>query len=350
KQHAFRTWGIGAAACRRATKLYDRLDGAWLHRGLLAVGRDDEDAARFRTFAESDIVPDAEWLDPDAASARVGLPVALGGAWFANAGTLNTTAVCQAIAGDIAFVGGAAIVAIQPFEGGWQLLTANGEIAKPFTAVVFAAGHAVGEFADVGDLELVANRGQVTRLPASPASEAQTAPISYGGYLTPPSPDHVLGSSFERINDLDAVDWRSARDADNRANLEILAARLPQTAAGMSREASAWVGMRGTTQDRMPFVGALPDRTAYEIAYADLHHGRTYQTFPMAPYRAGLFVFSGLGARGFLTAPLAADILAAQMRGAPTPQPKTVLNALHPARFLIRDLKRRRTKATITKV
>ncbi len=337
-----------AAAHRDAVKLYDELDGAWLHRGLLAVGRDGPDAERFQHFAESGIAAGAEWLDPAAASERVGVPLSIGGAWFPTAGTLNTTAVCNAIAQGISFSAGTRITGLEPVEAGCRLLTADGASPGTFSAVVLAGGHAVRQLPEVGELELVANRGQVTRQPPSPVSKRQTAPISYGGYLTPPSADHIMGSSFERIDDLDAVDWRAPSDADDAANLAILAARLPETAAGMSEPADAWVGMRGTTQDRMPFVGALPDRAAYETAYADLHHGRRYQAFPPAPYQPNLFILSGLGARGFLTAPLTAEIMAAQMSGSPVPQPKTVLNAIHPARFLIRDLKRRRARATIT--
>jgi tRNA 5-methylaminomethyl-2-thiouridine biosynthesis bifunctional protein len=55
----------------------------------------------------------------------------------------------------------------------------------------------------------------------------------------------------------------------------------------------------------------------------------------------GLFVLSGLGAHGLVAAPLAAEVLACAITGEPSPLPQALTHALHPARFLIRALKRK---------
>jgi tRNA 5-methylaminomethyl-2-thiouridine biosynthesis bifunctional protein len=47
-----------------------------------------------------------------------------------------------------------------------------------------------------------------------------------------------------------------------------------------------------------------------------------------------------LGARGFMTAPLLAERLAAEITGEPQPLDRLLLRALHPARFLERRLRR----------
>jgi tRNA 5-methylaminomethyl-2-thiouridine biosynthesis bifunctional protein len=49
-----------------------------------------------------------------------------------------------------------------------------------------------------------------------------------------------------------------------------------------------------------------------------------------------------MGSRGLSYAPLTAEILAAEIAGEQPSLPRELLNALHPARFIIRDLKRNR--------
>jgi tRNA 5-methylaminomethyl-2-thiouridine biosynthesis bifunctional protein len=58
--------------------------------------------------------------------------------------------------------------------------------------------------------------------------------------------------------------------------------------------------------------------------------------------RDGLFILTGLGSRGLVTAPLAAAMIAAEMTGAPSPVDISVTESLHPARFFIRDYRRAR--------
>ena len=53
-------------------------------------------------------------------------------------------------------------------------------------------------------------------------------------------------------------------------------------------------------------------------------------------------MLSGLGSRGLTTAHLAAELIAAQLAGVPAPLPRRAAHGVHPGRFLIRDLKRRK--------
>ena len=54
----------------------------------------------------------------------------------------------------------------------------------------------------------------------------------------------------------------------------------------------------------------------------------------------GLFVLAGLGSRGLTAAPLAAEILASEIMGEPSPVPRYLQQALSPARFLKRGIVR----------
>ena len=59
------------------------------------------------------------------------------------------------------------------------------------------------------------------------------------------------------------------------------------------------------------------------------------------PAHAGVYVIGGLGARGLTLAPLLGERIAAEMCGEPQLCRAVALDAMHPARFLHRALKRR---------
>jgi tRNA 5-methylaminomethyl-2-thiouridine biosynthesis bifunctional protein len=58
------------------------------------------------------------------------------------------------------------------------------------------------------------------------------------------------------------------------------------------------------------------------------------------PRRNGLYGLLGLGSRGLVWAPLAAELLAAQIAGEPLPLEGDLVDAVDPGRFLLRQLRR----------
>jgi len=91
----------------------------------------------------------------------------------------------------------------------------------------------------------------------------------------------------------------------------------------------------------MPVLGAAPVEEDYRLAYADLHKGRPADKYADGNYQAGLYVNTGHGARGFTSAFLSAEVLAAVICDEPLPVSNRVRYALHPARFLIRSFKKK---------
>jgi tRNA 5-methylaminomethyl-2-thiouridine biosynthesis bifunctional protein len=179
------------------------------------------------------------------------------------------------------------------------------------------------------------------------------SPVTYGGYVTPPVETadgrlvQVIGATYDRLGPAggeaalgDA--WRRPRHQDDDANRAVLAAHLPEVAAAWAGVPACGVrvGLRATIADHMPILGPAFAASAFRHAYADLHHGRRPDRYPSAPWSPGLFLFGGLGSRGFQTAPLLAAVLAALMTGRPPPLAEDLLAAVHPARFVIRALRR----------
>ena len=97
--------------------------------------------------------------------------------------------------------------------------------------------------------------------------------------------------------------------------------------------------MRAATPDRLPCVGPVVDPKVFREDFARLRHGPQGR-FPATPkYQPYLFVSTGLGSRGFLTAELSSEILVSQMLGEPWPVERGVALSLSPSRFLYRELR-----------
>jgi tRNA 5-methylaminomethyl-2-thiouridine biosynthesis bifunctional protein len=121
------------------------------------------------------------------------------------------------------------------------------------------------------------------------------------------------------------------RAADHRENLAKLDFILPGYGAQLDGSAlSGRVGFRPASPDRLPMVGALPSVTC--IARAT----------PLAdvPRQPGLYALSGFGARGLVWASLVAELLASQLSGEALPLERDLVDALDPARYLLRPARR----------
>ncbi len=83
-------------------------------------------------------------------------------------------------------------------------------------------------------------------------------------------------------------------------------------------------------------TGTVPDYDATLSAYQDLAANKDQAV--SAPEYRNLFMLGGLGSRGLCTAPLTAEILAAQMSHEPIPLDAATLAALNPNRLWVRKL------------
>ena len=94
--------------------------------------------------------------------------------------------------------------------------------------------------------------------------------------------------------------------------------------------------MRCATRDHLPMVGNVPDYDATLVEYASLAEKKDEAV--SAPVYDDLFMFAALGSRGLCSAPLCAEILAAQMSEEPIPMDASTLAALNPNRLWVRKV------------
>ncbi|MDJ0684762.1 MAG: FAD-dependent 5-carboxymethylaminomethyl-2-thiouridine(34) oxidoreductase MnmC [Alphaproteobacteria bacterium] len=331
---------LQAAALLYATRFYDALqedEPVWLEpRGVACAPPDGKDAARHEALVYALSWP-TSFLTRDERGFLL----------YPRAGAVKTDAVQSALRTRSRLTPRVGRITDwrRGADGTWRLIGQDGQQCWDGDAVVFAAGAWTGHLLRAPWLEIRPARGQVSRVAADPSGPDHGA-LSYDGYASPilsaSSPTRIIGSSFSPWPDLQDEVWRGWRDAEHAAYAQNYAeaSGLDQAPEPIDPANLGWVGLRATTPDRLPIVGGLPDAEAYRTAYAGLRQGRHWEDYPPAPYQTGLSVLTGLGARGYLTAPLLAEVLARQMLGLPQVLEDDVIAALHPGRFLIRALKR----------
>jgi tRNA 5-methylaminomethyl-2-thiouridine biosynthesis bifunctional protein len=223
----------------------------------------------------------------------------------------------------------------------WSIIAPQQQTICQAPVVIVSNALAAQQLTPTTHLPLTPVRGQIAHFTTKTSLQQLKTVLCYGGYLTPAygqSPQHhCLGASFwPRNKD------KHVTDEDHQHNYQLLQQFLPHLAEQLP-SIDTWQGraaLRAQTNDYLPMVGALPVYEDFIERYAAFKHGRTVNQSPN--YHQGLYVSLGHGSKGFCYAPLAAEVIAAQLNNEPMPIAKRVLDALHPARFWVKQIKRQR--------
>lgn len=219
----------------------------------------------------------------------------------------------------------------------WRLLDSQDHLITSSECVIVANAWQSKRFASLQHLHLNPARGQLSLLKSSERSEQLKIPLAYDGYLMPDQQGvHVAGASFV-VDDCD----NEIRQQEHQVNIDNVNREFAKL-FNMQDIQGGRASVRAVTSDRMPAVGPVPDVSCYQQDYGDLYKGKPAERYPRASYLPGLFVNTGHGARGFTSAFLSAELVSAMIADEPLPVSNRVRYALHPARFLIRQLKKKR--------
>lgn len=205
----------------------------------------------------------------------------------------------------------------------------NGE---PFDAIILANGMAVGD--TLPWLKLEGRLGQVEHVRG--IGDAPPSALAAGHYALADKEERLWGATFEP-----QTGPPETSDIARNANMDALNALSPWWSRQVKdAEPTSRAGIRATSADRLPLIGATPDYEAVLTTFESLRNGAYVEAdVPVVP---GLSMVTGLGSRGFTWAPWAASILAANLCGEPAPASAGSLEAVSPVRFILRDLKRGR--------
>ncbi len=330
-----------AAAWRHLLTELGGLSAAGFARsGVLQLALTAEDASRLATIAASGIVSALRHVSPAEASEIAGVAVPHSALYLPDGGWVDPRRLCAALAAGAAFIFNADVAALR-HDGLWKVEDTRGDVIAEGEIVILANALGATRFTQTSGLHVLARRGQITLVAPTAASARLQTVLSYGGYITPAHDGvHNIGATFDEVDAGSAVDIPAVRTQDHSRNLEMLARVLPALGSGWEEtQVKGRAAFRCTTIDHMPVAGPVPDSAAFGRDYAELARGHPWARYPDATYHPGLYTLTGLGSRGMVSAPLAAEVLAAEICGEPSPLERDLVTALHPARFLVRDLK-----------
>ena len=281
--------------------------GVVLARGVLRILRDAREAERFEQMLRERAFPQelARYVDLAAGSDIAGWPTAKPGLWFANGVSVDPGRVCleQMRQAGISTRFNSRVAGVRAGNSGWEVLNERGQVITKAPAVVIAG--AIDSLAFAPELRLESARGQITYLPSTPGHGIKVPVTGDGHAARLPDGRLLIGATFQPLDPEPGI-----RLSDHAANIARIEAMLPGLCSGADpAKAEGRVGFRTVTPDRLPIYGSI------------------------RPETPGLYVATGLGARGLIWAPLGAELLASQIAGDAWPVEREFASALAPDRF-----------------
>ena len=295
----------------RALQALPRAPTGWNPCGVLQLACDADEAQRIAAIAQTaDAMALGTAVDQAQAAALAGVPLPHGGLWLPHAGFVTPAAWCAHLLHhrNIRFSGGCTVDAIRHDDSGWTVLQQGQALARAEILVLCTASESQS-LPQLAHLPIKPLRGQVSRIPATAATTALRTVVCGEGYVSPAlEGTHVFGASFERSRCDTALSLKEQED--NLTQLEkLLPTAFPGLLENLDRNAllPGRAALRATSPDFLPMLGQMSE--------------------------AALFVSLAHGARGLISAPLAAEILASQITGEPLPVSATVMQACAAGRF-----------------
>ena len=313
----------------------------WDDCGVLQLAFNAKEAERHAQLAAAFPEDLLQWLEQPEAQTRAGVGLAHGGLYYPDGGWVHPPALCQAQATHprIKLLSHQEAVELRRVDDQWQAFDGDHLLASA-PVVVLAGAAEIKRFAQSAELPLKRIRGQITRLAQTVQSQALSTVVCAEGYVAPARlGEHTLGASFDFNSD--DLTPTTAEHLGNLAMLEEISSDLVARLAINELNAEDLEGraaFRCTSPDYLPIVGPLADREAFTQAYAALSKDARQVPDIACPWLDGLYVNSGHGSRGLITAPLPGELLAAWLDNEPLPVPRSVAEACHPNRFALRQL------------
>lgn len=269
--------------------------------GMLRLPRHAEEAVQLKMLHQTLGLDPAivHWLEHEEASTQAGISLPTGAAFFPHGTWLSPAECCAALLQhkNIVLREHTAASTLTREGATWQVTLENDEA---ITTPQLCVASAYESTTLLGEHSLRLNQvgGQVTEFAASNVAAPLRSILCHKGYLIPLENHYLTGATYHREAMLEVTAER------HRENLAELGSILPDWWQGGAVTGRS--SIRATTPDRMPYVGTLAE---------------------------GLYVSTGHGSRGLLSAPLAAEIIASSIAGESSPVGAELRKAVHPLRF-----------------
>lgn len=265
------------------------------------------------------------------------------GLLYPQAGWLDTQGHAQSISSNLKNFIHADIKSIKFMDNNWQL-TSNGGTVFQGDCLVLANGISVKQLLPDYDLPTTAKHGEISYV-NSESVDLQISDCPHvqlnKGYITPQwNGQQTFGATFDPMLSNDYFKPAQTSQSHWHRNKTLwentdYAALLNNITSHKSR-----AGIRVTTPDHLPICGPVISQQQFEADYHDIRHGKKWKDYPFPKHLNNLYVFTGLGSRGFTSAPLLAEFLCNQITGHAYPLDKLMQKTVHPNRFLYKSLMR----------
>lgn len=317
-----------------------RLDAAdaalWRDCGVFQQARDEVEATAWRAALCGLGLPPqyAAWIDADAAAEKLGMRPRRGGLWFARGAVVSARRWCDRLIADReathAQFGGDVRRLVREGEQ-WTAFDGAGRALACAPVAVVAAALEAPELLGLNHARVQAVRGRMSLLAPQDFASLRAGLAGDGSLVRGNDGSVGAGASYEPLlPETNADDEARAHEGNLRRLARLLADAVTPAVVGV------FDGVRCVARDRLPLAGAVADEAAALAAAASLR-GAHAQDLPRHP---ALYAAFALGSRGLTLAPLAAELIAAQIGGEPWPIERALADAVDPGRFLLRRLRR----------
>lgn len=308
---------------------------AHLNGALLLDGSEKEANAQHSLQEWLNVYPElARFINSQEASHLTGVPITQSGLFIPFSGWLDSTLLCNKLANTegISIVLNSVVEHIE-FENEYWIV--NGHRAP---TLIIANGYKLNRFKETQHLPVKPIRGQMSIIRSNEETQSLKIPLCGDGHVLPQiDGHHYFGATYE-LN----VDKNCSLQEDDLINHSKLKA-LPTALNWSESIVGHWSGVRGSTPDYLPLVGPLPIAHLFLSRFSGLENNAKRWIPHAGDYYSGLYVCAGFGSRGLTTIPLCAEWLASQINHEISCLPRSLTQAFSPARFLRREIVRRKS-------
>jgi len=334
------------AAYQHSLALYRSLDLSFADFnscGMLQLGFNARELARIKRVASHRYPGDIlRYVSDTEASSIAGIKIEHDALYFPDAAWVNPQNLCRRLSqhAHICVRTSCRVTEIIRQQDQFKLFENGTLLAQAGIVIISNANHAQQLCPEL-PLHAQAVRGQVSLLDSTEASRALKTIVCSDGYFSPANVQkttnqlHCLGATFssEPMPSDQETDM-APNSKDHQENLRKLNDISPALYQSLhSSIAGGRVSLRCTSTDYWPLAGQLLDSMALKASPP-----RAGAPVDTLPWIKGLYMNIAHGSKGFTSAPLCGELLAALICNENLPIPAALAGWLNPNRFLLREM------------
>lgn len=309
----------------------------WDDCGVLQLALNEKEQQRQIKFENNhDLQSIIARVSAEQASELAGIKLKHDGLWFKNGAWVYPKAWCEALIKheNISLITKCTVENIQYCDAQWQVQCSIDKEAKAFNSsnLVICSAYEAKKLDALSFLPTKAMAGQVSQ--AKQHSLTLNTVLCGDSYVTPMHDGKVNFGASYRVNST-ATEIR-AEDTDH--NLKSLMDNFPTVAEQVDVALGGRASVRCSTPDYTPIVGAVCEPESFFTDFEPLRKNKKWRFRQPSKFYQNLYLNLGHGSRGLSTAPLCAELVAAQMNNEPWPLKTSTAEILSPNRFLVNQL------------